>query len=46
MQGLAFHGGDGIIKDTINQTLRAVSRLEGEGMKQTDAVVLDIMTSE
>ncbi len=44
MQGLAFHGGDGIIKDTINQTIQAVSRMETEGMKQTDTVILDIMT--
>lgn len=46
MKHLAFHGGDGIIKDTINNTIKAVSRLEGEGMKQTDTVVLDIMVSK
>ena len=46
MQNLTFHGGDGIIKATIDRTVKAVSRLEGEGMKQTDAVVLDIMIKE
>lgn len=45
MKGLAFHGGDGIIKDTINHTIQAVSRMESEGMKQTDTVILDIMSS-
>lgn len=44
LKGLAFHGGDGIIKDTINDTINAVCRMEGKGMKRTDTVIVDIMT--
>lgn len=45
MNGLAFHDGEGLIKDTIYNTIQAITRMESEGMKQTDAVILDIMSS-
>jgi L-cysteine desulfidase len=39
-----MHGGDGIIANDIEQTLAYVGKLAGEGMKETDEVILDIMS--
>jgi L-cysteine desulfidase len=42
--GEYMHGGDGIIANDIEQTLAYVGKLAGEGMKETDEVILDIMS--
>ncbi len=41
--GEYMHGGDGIIANDIEQTLVHVGKLAGDGMKETDEVILDIM---
>lgn len=43
--GEYMQGGDGIIADDIEETLRHVGKLAGEGMKVTDQVILDIMSN-
>ena len=40
---VAFRAGDGIVKDDIEKTIRAVGVLAKQGMKETDAVLLEIM---
>ena len=44
MRGRCFHSGDGIIKENIEDTIRSVAKIGRDGMKETDQVVLDIMT--
>lgn len=44
MRGRCFHSGDGIIKENIEETIRSVAKIGRDGMKETDQVVLDIMT--
>ena len=44
MRGRHFQGGDGIIKDDIEATIESVARLGCDGMKETDAEILRIMT--
>lgn len=43
--GEYMQGGDGIIAHDIEETLRYVGQLAGEGMKITDQVILDIMSN-
>lgn len=43
MEGLRFHGGDGIVKDGVDATIRSVGRLASRGMRETDREILDIM---
>lgn len=43
MNGSQFYGGDGIIAKGVENTLNNVGILGGEGMKQTDQTILDIM---
>ena len=42
-EGAGFHGGDGILFSDADETIRAVGRVAGEGMRQTDLVIQDIM---
>ncbi len=42
--GEYMHGGEGIIATDIEQTLAHVGKLAGDGMKETDNVILDIMS--
>ena len=44
VHGQEFHGGDGIISKGIESTLRNVTRLGKEGMKETDEEIIRIMT--
>ena len=41
--GRGLRGGDGILKDDVEDTIRSVGRLAREGMRQTDGEILDIM---
>lgn len=38
-----FQGGDGIVKSDIDSTIKSVSRMAKEGMKETDIEILNIM---
>ena len=38
-----IHAGDGIIKETCDETIKSVGRLAKKGMKQTDKEILNIM---
>lgn len=42
--GNAFSGGDGIVGADVEKTIDHVGRLAREGMRQTDRVILSIMT--
>ena len=44
LNGQEFRGGDGIISKGIESTLRNVTRLGKEGMKETDEEIIRIMT--
>lgn len=44
LNGQEFHGGDGIISKGIESTLRNVTRLGKEGMRETDEEIIRIMT--
>ena len=39
-----FCGGDGIVGDGIEKTIRNVGKLASQGMRETDRVIIDIMT--
>lgn len=41
--GHEFRGGDGIIKKGVEETIKSISRLGKEGMKETDKEILHIM---
>ncbi|MBE6548300.1 MAG: serine dehydratase subunit alpha family protein [Ruminococcaceae bacterium] len=45
-QGNQFHGGDGIIKKGVENTISNVSRLARDGMKETDKEIINIMIEE
>ena len=40
----ALHGGEGIIADDIEETIKNIGLLANSGMKETDQVILKIMT--
>ena len=40
-----LHGGDGIVGDDVEDTIRNIGELASSGMRQTDEVILKIMTS-
>ena len=42
--GQQFYGGDGIISDGVEATIRNIGRLGHDGMKETDREILNIMT--
>ena len=46
MNGQRFNGGDGIVGENIEGTIRNVGRLASEGMRQTDKTILKIMTGK
>ena len=42
-RGLAFQGGDGILKDNVEDTIAAVGTLARRGMQDTDKEIVEIM---
>ena len=44
--GKGLHGGDGILKNDVEKTIESVGQLAREGMRETDAEILDIMLDE
>ena len=46
VQGQQFHGGDGIVKKGVENTISSVSRLARNGMAETDKEIIRIMTEE
>ena len=44
MEGKSFHGGEGIVKASVEDTVAAVGCVASQGMRQTDEVILDLMT--
>jgi L-cysteine desulfidase len=44
--GCEFYAGDGIVKDGVEPTIRSVSRLAQDGMRETNAEILRIMMEE
>lgn len=44
MHGSEFVGGDGIVVEGVEETIKAVSRVAREGMRSTDETVISIMT--
>lgn len=43
MSDNTFHGGDGIVKNDIEDTIEGVTRIGKDAMKETDKEILDIM---
>ncbi len=41
-----FESGDGIVKETVDKTMKSVARVGKEGMKQTDVEILNIMIED
>jgi len=46
IQGRTFHPGEGLVKDNIEETLTNFAKLAKDGMRETDAVILKLMTSD
>ena len=46
LQGNQFHGGDGIVKKGVENTIENVSRLARSGMRETDKEIISIMINE
>jgi len=46
MSNRALHGGEGIIANDIEETIKNIGLLANSGMKETDQVILKIMTPE
>ena len=44
--GNEFYAGDGIVKDGVENTIKSVSRLAYNGMRETDKEILSIMLEE
>ena len=44
--GKGLHGGDGILKSDVEKTRESVGQLAREGMRATDAEILDIMLDD
>jgi L-cysteine desulfidase len=44
--GQEFHGGDGILSKGVENTIKNISRLGMEGMRETDKEIIRIMLSE
>ena len=40
-----FYGGDGLVSKGVEQTIKNISALGNEGMKQTDLKIIEIMTA-
>lgn len=43
MKNQKFNSGDGIVKDSVDKTIRSVGRMAKEGMRETDTEILKIM---
>ena len=46
IRGQRFNGGDGIVGDTVDQTIANVGRVAKEGMKGTNETILKVMVGE
>ncbi len=46
MEGRAFQGGEGIVKNSVEETVAAVGCVANQGMRVTDEVILDLMTEQ
>ena len=44
--GKGLHGGDGILKNDVEKTIESVGQLAREGMRETDAEILDIVLGD
>ena len=44
--GKNFEAGDGLLKDSVEETIRSIGYVAKEGMKETDIVVLNTMISK
>ena len=44
--GQQFYGGDGIVKNGVEQSISSVGQLGREGMRETDRVILNIMVND
>ena len=45
LDGCQFYGGDGLVSKGVENTIRNISELGNEGMKETDKKIIEIMTS-
>jgi len=45
-QGSQFMGGDGIVSKGVENTIRNVSRLASQGMRDTDTEIIRIMLQQ
>lgn len=46
LQGKTYSGGTGILKNTVEDTIRAVGVIGKDGMHETDTVILNIMMND
>lgn len=44
--GKGLNGGDGILKNDVEETIESVGKLAREGMRETDSEILDIMLED
>ncbi len=45
LEGCQFYDGDGLVSKGVEQTIKNISALGSEGMRETDAKIIEIMTS-
>ena len=45
-RGDQFFGGDGIVKDGVEKTIRTIGKLARQGMKQTDEEIIRLMLED
>lgn len=45
-KGRGFGSGEGVVKDTITETVAGVAKIAREGMQITDEVILDVMVNQ
>ena len=45
LEGCQFYGGDGLVSKGVENTIRNISQLGTEGMKETDKKIIEIMTN-
>ena len=43
--GCQFYGGDGLVSKGVENTIRNISTLGSEGMRETDKKIIEIMTN-
>ena len=46
LRGLAFQPGEGLVMDSVEDTIESVGRMGREGMQATDIEILQIMLGE